>query len=77
MKKSLFAVALLGLMATTWVTAAMGQTAPALELATATAAKYPDIYGGDHPYNYGCAGNLAVLRRLALASVWSSTSLLS
>jgi len=28
MKKALFAVAVLGLMATTWVTAAMGQTAP-------------------------------------------------
>src|ERR1700693_541401 len=28
MKKALFAVAVLGLMATTWATAAMGQTAP-------------------------------------------------
>jgi tetratricopeptide (TPR) repeat protein len=37
----------------------------ALKLAESTVAKYPDIYGPDHPFNYGCIGNLALLRRVA------------
>jgi tetratricopeptide (TPR) repeat protein len=43
---------------------ALGQTDQALELAVATAEKYPAVYGAEHPYNYGCMGNLAMLRRL-------------
>jgi tetratricopeptide (TPR) repeat protein len=42
----------------------LGQTDQALELAAVTAEKYPAVYGPDHPYNYGCMGNLAMLRRL-------------
>ena len=41
-----------------------GQTEEALDLAAATAEDYPAVYGADHPYNYGCMGNLAMLRRL-------------
>lgn len=36
----------------------------ALALAAATVQNYPAVYGAEHPYNYGCAGNLALLRRL-------------
>jgi hypothetical protein len=43
----------------------LGQQIQALELAAATAVTRPSVYGADHPYNYGCPGNLAVLRRLA------------
>ena len=43
----------------------VGQTDQALELAEATAERYPGVYGAEHPYNYGCIGNLALLRRLA------------
>ena len=43
----------------------MGQIAQALELAESTANAYPGVYGEDHPYNYGCMGNLAMMRRLA------------
>jgi len=42
----------------------MGQTTLALELAAQTAEHYPSVYGAGHPYNFGCMGNLAVLRRL-------------
>ena len=42
----------------------IGQTDQAIVLAESTLAIYPDVYGPDHPYNYGCAGNLALLRRL-------------
>jgi tetratricopeptide (TPR) repeat protein len=45
-----------------WV---MGDLSQALELATTAAEIYPSVYGTDHPYNYGCMGNLALLRRLA------------
>jgi hypothetical protein len=45
-----------------WVIGDIGQ---ALELASAAAELYPAVYGVDHPYNYGCMGNLALLRRLA------------
>jgi Tetratricopeptide repeat len=41
-----------------------GQTTEALELAVETAKIYPKVYGAEHPYNYGCVGNLALLRRL-------------
>ena len=43
----------------------LGQTPQALALAKATAENYPGVYGAEHPYNYGCLGNLALLRRLA------------
>ncbi len=43
---------------------ALGQTDEALALAEAIAENYPAVYGADHPYNYGCMGNLAMLRRL-------------
>lgn len=36
----------------------------ALRLAADTAARYPSAYGPEHPYNYGCLGNLALLRRV-------------
>jgi tetratricopeptide (TPR) repeat protein len=35
----------------------------ALSLAVDTVARYPGVYGEDHPYNYGCLSNLALLRR--------------
>ena len=41
----------------------LGQTDQALELAAATAEEYPYVYGPDHPYNFGCMGNLAMLRQ--------------
>ena len=36
----------------------------ALALAEATVARYPRVYGEDHPYNFGCLTNLALLRRV-------------
>ena len=42
----------------------LGHTDKALALAAATADNYPAVYGAEHPYNYGCLGNLALLRRL-------------
>jgi tetratricopeptide (TPR) repeat protein len=36
----------------------------ALALAESTVAQYPRVYGPDHPFNYGCTGNLALLRRI-------------
>jgi tetratricopeptide (TPR) repeat protein len=36
----------------------------ALALAEQTVAHYPSAYGADHPYNYGCQGTLAVLKRV-------------
>ena len=36
----------------------------ALELAESTVARYPGVYGPDHPYNYGCQSNLALLKRV-------------
>jgi tetratricopeptide (TPR) repeat protein len=44
-----------------WTIGRMGE---ALAVAAATVENYPAIYGAEHPYNYGCLGNLAVLRRL-------------
>jgi tetratricopeptide (TPR) repeat protein len=41
----------------------------ALALAETTVARYPRVYGEDHPYNYGCLGNLALLRRTTGALV--------
>jgi tetratricopeptide (TPR) repeat protein len=43
----------------------MGQEyhAEALSLAVDTVARYPGVYGSDHPYNYGCLSNLALLSR--------------
>jgi tetratricopeptide (TPR) repeat protein len=38
--------------------------AEALNLAESTVARYPRVYGEHHPYNYGCLGNLALLRRV-------------
>jgi tetratricopeptide (TPR) repeat protein len=38
--------------------------AEALELAEATVHRYPQAYGPEHPYNYGCLGNLALLKRI-------------
>jgi len=35
----------------------------ALALAERTVIQYPRVYGPDHPFNYGCTGNLALLRR--------------
>ena len=37
----------------------------ALALAESTVARYPYVYGPEHPYNYGCLGNLALLHRVA------------
>jgi tetratricopeptide (TPR) repeat protein len=37
----------------------------ALVLAKETVNSYPGIYGREHPYYYGCTGNLALLLRLA------------
>lgn len=42
----------------------IGRTDQALALAAATVDDYPAVYGAKHPYNYGCMGNLALLRRL-------------
>jgi tetratricopeptide (TPR) repeat protein len=39
------------------------QPDPALELADKTADAYR-VYGDDHPYYYGCLGNLALMRRV-------------
>lgn len=36
----------------------------ALALAESTVARYPNVYGEDHPYNYGCMSNLALLKRV-------------
>ena len=36
----------------------------ALKLAESTVARYPGVYGEDHPFNYGCMSNLALLRRV-------------
>jgi tetratricopeptide (TPR) repeat protein len=36
----------------------------ALALAESTVARYPGVYGPDHPYNYGCQSNLALLKRV-------------
>src|SRR5262249_40811298 len=38
----------------------------ALELAASTAARYPAAYGEDHPFNYGCMSNLALMRRVTM-----------
>ena len=42
----------------------LGRTGEALALAAATVDSYPAVYGAEHPYNYGCMGNLALLYRL-------------
>jgi hypothetical protein len=36
----------------------------ALALAESTVKRYPRAYGENHPYNYGCMSNLALLRRV-------------
>ena len=36
----------------------------ALDLAEKTAAMYPAVYGPQHPYNFGCMGNVALMRRV-------------
>jgi tetratricopeptide (TPR) repeat protein len=36
----------------------------ALELAESIFVRYPQAYGADHPYNYGCQANLALLKRV-------------
>ena len=36
----------------------------ALALAESTVARYPAAYGKNHPFNYGCMSNLALLRRV-------------
>jgi tetratricopeptide (TPR) repeat protein len=36
----------------------------ALTLAESTAGWYPRVYGEEHPYNYGCIANLALLKRV-------------
>jgi tetratricopeptide (TPR) repeat protein len=36
----------------------------ALALAQSTVERYPGVYGAEHPYNYGCMSNLALLRRV-------------
>jgi hypothetical protein len=41
-----------------------GVIAPALSLADETARAYPQVYGNEHPYYYGCLGNLALMRRV-------------
>lgn len=38
--------------------------AEALALAESTVERYPGVYGAEHPYNYGCMSNLALLRRV-------------
>jgi tetratricopeptide (TPR) repeat protein len=45
-------------------TIGQGHHARALELAEDTVARYPAAYGPEHPYNYGCLGNQALLTRL-------------
>jgi tetratricopeptide (TPR) repeat protein len=35
----------------------------ALDLAESVAARYTRAFGAEHPYNYGCQGNLALLKR--------------
>ena len=42
----------------------IGQTAQALALADSTMARYPEVYGPDHPYNHACSSNLALLLRV-------------
>jgi tetratricopeptide (TPR) repeat protein len=41
----------------------VGQLDEATKLAEDTVDRYPGVYGPDHPYNHGCAGNLALLLR--------------
>ena len=36
----------------------------ALNLAESIVTRYPQVYGLVHPYNYGCLGNLAILKRV-------------
>jgi tetratricopeptide (TPR) repeat protein len=43
----------------------MGQLDDALGLTRETIERYPAIFGVDHPYNFGCIGNLALLMHLA------------
>jgi tetratricopeptide (TPR) repeat protein len=38
--------------------------AEALTLAEISAGHYPAVYGADHPYIYGCLGNVALLKRV-------------
>ena len=38
--------------------------AKALDAGRSDGARYPGVYGEDHPYNYGCLSNLALLRRV-------------
>jgi tetratricopeptide (TPR) repeat protein len=38
--------------------------AEALALAQDTVSRYPAAYGPEHPYNYGCIGNVALLKRV-------------
>jgi len=42
----------------------VGQFTEALTLAEQAAGAYADVYGHDHPYNFGCRGNLALMRRV-------------
>ena len=42
----------------------VGQFTEALALADEASAAYAAIYGPDHPYNYGCIGNLGLLSRV-------------
>ena len=40
-----------------------GQAEEAFVIAEDATARYPAVYGDQHPYYHGCAGNLALLRR--------------
>jgi Tetratricopeptide repeat len=42
----------------------IGKADEILELAESTVTRYADVYGPHHPYSYGCAANLALLRRI-------------
>jgi tetratricopeptide (TPR) repeat protein len=41
-----------------------GDHPEALDLAESIVVRYPKAYGAEHPYNYGCQGNLALLKRV-------------
>lgn len=43
---------------------AVGLLDEALALAGEVAEKYPQVYGHDHPYNYGCMANLGLMHRV-------------
>ena len=43
---------------------AVGRIDEATKLTSDVMTRYPTVYSEEHPFNHGCIGNLALLRRL-------------